>query len=77
MVAASLEDYEALALALARNPQTLTVIKEKLMRNRSSQPLFDTVRFTRNLEHAYSEMVRRQREGKPAEGFSVRSGMQS
>jgi hypothetical protein len=47
------------------------------MWNRHSHPLFDTVRFTRNLEYAYWEMMRRRRTGMPLEGFAVASGAES
>ena len=50
----SLEDYEALALKLARDPAALQALRERLEQNRATQPLFDTARFTRNLEAAYT-----------------------
>jgi protein O-GlcNAc transferase len=50
------EEYEALAVRLARNPEQLQVIRQKLERNRLKEPLFDTPRFVRNLEKAYEEM---------------------
>ena len=53
------EDYEALAIELATNPQRLKVIKEKLARNRLTTPLFDTKLFTSHLEDAYSQMYER------------------
>jgi protein O-GlcNAc transferase len=42
-------DYEALALVLARNPARLKALRGKLAANRA---LFDTARFTRDLEDA-------------------------
>ena len=53
------EEYEALAIDLAMNPQKLTDIKLKLAKNRLTAPLFDTPLFTKNLEAAYIEMNRR------------------
>ena len=44
------EDYEALILNLATNPDKLGAIKKKLAANRLSQPLFDTKRYARNFE---------------------------
>src|SRR5205823_11863614 len=44
LVTTSLEEYEALALKLARDPQLLASIKDKLARNRNAYPLFDTAR---------------------------------
>src|SRR6185503_20315626 len=48
LVTQSLEEYEALALRLARDKAALAEIKRKLSANRSAAPLFDTKRFTRN-----------------------------
>lgn len=61
LIAPSLADYEALALKLAREPGTLAALKQKLARNRESCALFDTVRYTRNLEAAYRAMWERSR----------------
>jgi predicted O-linked N-acetylglucosamine transferase (SPINDLY family) len=52
------EDYEATALALARDPGRLRDLREKLAANRATAPLFDTVRFTRGLEAAYETMLK-------------------
>ena len=71
LVTASLGEYEARALDLARNPEALASIKRKLQRNRETYPLFDTVRYTRNLEDAYARMVERQRSGRLPEAFAV------
>jgi predicted O-linked N-acetylglucosamine transferase (SPINDLY family) len=73
-VAQSLDDYEARALELARNPALLSAVKEKLARNRETQPLFDTAGFTRGLEAAYTAMWRRHQRGLPPEGFAVDGG---
>ncbi|QTA91412.1 tetratricopeptide repeat protein [Desulfonema magnum] len=48
--------YERLAVRLANNPDELQAIRLKLEKNRLTEPLFDTPRFTRNLEKAYKEM---------------------
>ena len=55
------EQYEALAIDLALNPNKLTNIKNKLASNRFTTPLFDTPLFAKNLEAAYSEMYERYR----------------
>jgi predicted O-linked N-acetylglucosamine transferase (SPINDLY family) len=52
-------DYEALAIELAKDPAKLKKIKEKLQHNRLTTPLFDTARFTKNIEAAYSQMFER------------------
>ena len=56
LITNSLEEYEALALKLARDPEQLKSIREKLARNRATAPLFDTDRFRRHIEAAYTEM---------------------
>ena len=47
--------YETLALELAKDPMRLAKIKEKLAENRLTKPLFDTERFTKNLELGYQK----------------------
>jgi predicted O-linked N-acetylglucosamine transferase (SPINDLY family) len=59
LIAEDLTAYQALALKLARDPQALTAIREKMYANRNRAPLFDTARFTRNLEIAYLAMLER------------------
>ena len=51
-----LEENEALAVRLARNRGELEAIRDRLAKNRLVEPLFDTPRFTRNLEKAYKEI---------------------
>jgi protein O-GlcNAc transferase len=57
LIARDLTSYEALALKLARNPVELNAVREKLKSNRARMPLFDTARFTRNLENLYRDML--------------------
>jgi predicted O-linked N-acetylglucosamine transferase (SPINDLY family) len=49
--------YETLAVELALDPARLRHLREQLDRNRLTTPLFDTPRFTRNLEAAYTAML--------------------
>ncbi len=67
----SMADYEAMALKLAREPQFLAAIKARLAANRLTYPLFDTARFTRHLEAAYTVMWERHQRGDVPESFSV------
>ena len=67
----SLQEYEDLARTLARSPEQVTAIKAKLSRNRTLMPLFDTARYTRNLETAYAMMWERQQKNLPPESFDV------
>ena len=71
LVTDSLQAYEARALELAGNPAELAELKERLKRDRRSQPLFDTARFTRHLENAYITMWERYQRGEPPAHFSV------
>ena len=53
--------YEAKALELARSPGKLARLRQELSANRPVMPLFDTWRFTRDLEAAYVRMQERRR----------------
>ena len=54
LVVENLEDYEALALRLARNASLLQSVRRKLEQNRHTAPLFDMTRLCRNMEAAYA-----------------------
>ncbi len=56
LIAQTLEEYESLAIDLVHNSGKLQMIRQKIMKNRLVEPLFDTPRFTKNLEKAYKEM---------------------
>jgi protein O-GlcNAc transferase len=56
LITYNLETYETLAVHLAQNSEGLNNIRMKLAKNRLTQPLFDTRRFTTNLERAYKKM---------------------
>jgi len=71
LITASLADYEALAVALARDPQRLAAVRQKLARNRDAGPLFDTRRFTRHIEAAYTTMWQRAERGERPQSFAV------
>jgi predicted O-linked N-acetylglucosamine transferase (SPINDLY family) len=71
LVTADLAGYEALALKLAREPQTLAGLRAKLERNRSTHSLFNTQRTCRNLEAAYRTMWERHLRGQPPAAFAV------
>ena len=73
LITTSLDEYEALALRLAREPGLLATITSKLAQNRDTYPLFDTPRFTRHIESAYATMWRRFQNGEPAAAFAVES----
>ena len=64
-------DYEVLAVRLAREKATLETIRRKLAQNRTNAPLFDTARFTRNIETAYRMMIDKHARGMAPRSFSV------
>ena len=59
LITSSQEEYEALAIELATDPEKLRELKLKLEQNRLSAPLFDIDLFTRHIESAYGEMYDR------------------
>jgi predicted O-linked N-acetylglucosamine transferase (SPINDLY family) len=67
LITTNLDDYQKLAITLARSKDKLQAIKEKLAKNRLTYPLFDTPAFTRDLETAYQKMWNIYQEGKSPE----------
>ncbi|HYA07440.1 MAG TPA: tetratricopeptide repeat protein [Xanthobacteraceae bacterium] len=63
LITHSLEDYETLALKLAREPAYLASVRDRLERNRTTFPLFNTERTTRQIEAAYTMMWQRYQSG--------------
>ncbi|MBE0532904.1 MAG: tetratricopeptide repeat protein [Rhodospirillales bacterium] len=55
----TLDAYEALAIRLARRPDEIRRLRERLETNRLTFPLFDTARFARHIEQAFEIMWRR------------------
>ena len=53
LIAANLDDYVQQAVDLARHPDRLRQLSDKLKAQIATAPLFDTPRFVRNLETAY------------------------
>ncbi|HEX3633339.1 MAG TPA: tetratricopeptide repeat protein, partial [Casimicrobiaceae bacterium] len=50
LVAGNFAEYEAFALRLALEPQTLVRLRSRLVANRDTYPLFDMARYTRDFE---------------------------
>ena len=71
LITSSVEEYEAMALQLAREPSHLAALKDRLLRNRSTYPLFNTERFARNIETAFLTMWERYQRGLSPEAFAV------
>jgi predicted O-linked N-acetylglucosamine transferase (SPINDLY family) len=73
LVAASLEEYELIALALARDPQRLIALRQKLADHRDASSLFDPVKLTGNIEAAYARMWQTWLSRKTPEPFAIES----
>jgi len=71
LITSTQEEYEALAIELAMNPQKIADIKLKLVNNRLNSPLFNTPLFTKNLEAAYIKMVERYHAGLMPEHITI------
>ena len=71
LVSQNLEEYEALARKLATDRELLQAIRRKLQENRGTCPLFDTDRFRRHLETAYSMMWELHLRGESPRSFAV------
>lgn len=65
------QDYEALAIALGRDPDRLAGLRQRLLAQRSTAPLWDTPRFARHLEAAYEAMMQRWCEGLPPDHLDI------
>ena len=63
LITTTQEEYESLAIELATNPEKLKIIKDKLVDNLPTAPLYDTPLFTRHLESAYVTMYDRYQNG--------------
>ena len=72
LITHSPKEYETLALRLATKPYTLNAIRLKLSANQLTEPLFDTNRFTKNLETAYDKIWKTYIAGKKPLSFSVK-----
>ncbi|MBR0652426.1 tetratricopeptide repeat protein [Roseomonas terrae] len=71
LIADSAAAFEARAIALAADRPALTAIRARLDAALPSCTLFDTPRYTRNLEAAFRVMRDRHRAGAPPEAFAV------
>ena len=65
LVTHSLEEYQAMALRLAQQPEELATLRQRLRAARQTQPYFDMPRFTRDLENLYQRMWARRVAGLP------------
>ncbi|HTJ03313.1 MAG TPA: hypothetical protein VL492_11020, partial [Methylovirgula sp.] len=71
LITYSLADYEAQAIRLATEPGLLAGLRRRLEDGRSTVPLFDMARFTKNLERAYGQMQEMRLNGEAPRFFAV------
>jgi protein O-GlcNAc transferase len=71
LVTGSMDQYEALALDLATNPDRLAAFRDRLVANRDRCTLFDAGRFRRHIESAYEMMWQRFARGESPSAFDV------
>jgi protein O-GlcNAc transferase len=71
LITRDLDAYETLALTLATDPALLQSIRDKLLRNSRTSPLFDVESTCRHIEAAYTTMWEIHRRGESPRGFRV------
>jgi SAM-dependent methyltransferase len=71
LVTTDLDAYTDLALDLARDKSKLDRIRQKLADQRDTAPLFDSTRYTRNIEKSFEMMVEIMRAGEAPRPFVV------
>jgi predicted O-linked N-acetylglucosamine transferase (SPINDLY family) len=71
LITSTQQQYEKLAIELASNPTLLAAVRTKIEDNRLTSPLFDTSRFARNLEAAYTAIYDRYQAGLPPDHMRV------
>lgn len=71
LVTSTPQAYEALAIEIAKHPEKLKALKQKLANNRLTTPLFDTPQFTKDLERAYVQIYERYQADLPPEHIFV------
>jgi len=73
LVTGSLEEYEQTASALARDPQRLIALRQKLEEKRDTSSLFDLPKLTGNIEAAYTRMWQTWLSQRKPVAFSIES----
>jgi predicted O-linked N-acetylglucosamine transferase (SPINDLY family) len=71
LIADNFEEYSTTAVRLAHEPAQLQSIRQRLAASRSTAAVFDTERFCRHLESAYTAMWQRWQRGDQPASFSV------
>jgi predicted O-linked N-acetylglucosamine transferase (SPINDLY family) len=71
LITSTPNEYEEKAVKLAHDHEALANMKKHLIGNRQVAPLFDIVKYTRDLEQAFLEMVVRHEAGLPPEHITL------
>jgi predicted O-linked N-acetylglucosamine transferase (SPINDLY family) len=74
LITTTAEDYEALAVELAKDPAKLACLKRKLANNRLTTALFDTDLYAQHIEMAYTILYERHRSDLPPDHIFVPGG---
>ncbi len=73
LIVSDMVEYAATAIFLARNPEPLMVLRNKIATTKTNCSVFDANRLATNLETAYEKMQQLAVNGMPAIGFEVAS----
>lgn len=73
LITRSLDEYEALAVTLARDKDHLLSLRRRLQQNREASPLFNTNVYRQHLESAYRTMWELHEKGEAPTHFAVQS----
>lgn len=71
LTATDLQTYETRAIAMGNNPARLAELRQQLLKQRNSAPLFDAARTCRDLERAYAKAWQRWQNGLPPASFDL------
>jgi predicted O-linked N-acetylglucosamine transferase (SPINDLY family) len=71
LIASTQDQYELMAVDLAHDREKLPALARKLAENKRDAPLFDTPRFTRDIETGYEMIHARHRAGEAPEHIDV------
>jgi predicted O-linked N-acetylglucosamine transferase (SPINDLY family) len=74
LIAATLDDYEEIAVRLGSDRSARLAVKARLAANRTTRPLFDTKRTVRHLEAAYRRVYGRWEAGLPPDDIVITAG---
>lgn len=75
LVAKDEEDYLRIAKELALSPIALAALKARITDEKETSPLFDSARYTKNLEALYRTMWRRKAQGLPPTAIDVEGAL--